>query len=113
MLQVAFAAEHSAERLQVEHVAFIRAEDQADIGHHQKHGKAEERARAFRHGGVREDQRGQVGAQHAQDRAGGGADQAAQAGVAQAQLEENDGDGRKENRPERPIHLETLNGRKW
>ncbi len=64
-LHAAFAAEHAAEGLQIEHVAFIRAENQADVSHHQKCGQAEERAGALRHGGVRQNQRSEISAQDA------------------------------------------------
>ena len=94
----AFAAEKAAERLQVEHVAFVRTEHQADIGHHQKHREAEERPRALRHRRVRKDERHQVRAQNSEDRTDRRADQPAQAGPLQARLKKNDGDSKDETR---------------
>ena len=62
--RAAFAAEDAAEGLQVEHVAFIGAEYEADVSHHEKRGERAERARALGHGGVRENQRGEIGAEN-------------------------------------------------
>ena len=64
MFQTALAAEKAAERLQVEHIAFIRAENQAGISHHQKSSQAEERPGTFRHGSVRQNEGGEECAEH-------------------------------------------------
>ena len=79
-----------AQRLQVEHVALIRAQHEPDIRHHEEHRQAEERSRALRHRGMRKDKRREVRAQNSEDRAHRRADQPAQAGLSQAHLEEYD-----------------------
>jgi len=89
VLQAALGAEQSAERLKIQHVAFVRAEDQAHVGHHQKNGQAEEGARAFGHGCVREHERGEIGSENSEDRSRGRPDQPPQARAAQAHLEQN------------------------
>src|SRR4029077_1687386 len=55
VLHAALAAENSTKGLQVEHVALIGAEDQADIRHDDKDRQTEERPCAFRHRGVCKD----------------------------------------------------------
>src|SRR5580698_3083278 len=97
MFQAALAAEEAAEGLQVQHVALIRAEDQAGVSHHQKCGKAEKRPGALRHDGVGQNQRSEIGAEQTQDRASRRTDQAAQAGVAQTQFKQNDAQAKKQS----------------
>src|SRR5208282_1633310 len=53
VLRVTFAAEEAPKRLQIQHVALVSAEHQADVCHHEENGQAEKRARAFRHRGMR------------------------------------------------------------
>ena len=113
VLHAAFAAEQAAQRLQIQHVAFVRAQDQPDVGHHQKRRQAEKRPRALRHRGVREDQRRQIRAQRSQNRSDRRANQPPQARLPQPQLEEDDSQGEQQAARRARIPCDTLNGRKW
>ncbi len=82
------AAKQAAEGLQVEHVPLVGADDQADVGHDQKEGHIQERARAFRNRGAGQHQTHQVGAEDAEDRANCRAEQPAHAGALQPHLKQ-------------------------
>ena len=86
----ALAAEQASQGLQIQHVALVRADDQADIGHHQEQPDVQERPRALRNGGARQNQAHQIRAQDAEDRAHRRADQPPHAGALQANLKQED-----------------------
>src|ERR1700724_754734 len=71
-----FTAKNSAQRGQVEQVAFIRAHDQAHVRHEQHHHELQAAAkRALRHA-VANYEREKIGAEYSENTADGGADQA-------------------------------------
>ena len=56
-LGAALASKQPTQRLQVEHVAFVRSQNQPDISHHQENCQTHERSFAFRQRSMRKDQR--------------------------------------------------------
>ena len=95
----AFAAEQAAQRLQVQHVSLIGPDHQADVGHHQEQPDVQKGPRTLRDRRPRQDQPHQVRAENAENRADRGPDQAAHAGALQANLKQEDGNGKREANP--------------
>ncbi len=91
LLRLLLAAKDSPQRRKIEQIAFVGADDQANVGHQQHDHDLEETSRVARAEAVAEDQGKQVGAEDAQHAADGGPDQPLQADPAQPPFEQDDG----------------------
>ncbi len=85
------AAKQAAERLKIQHIALVRADNQTDIGHNQKKRDVQKGARAFRDGGALQYQAHQVCADDAKNRTDRRADQAPQARSLEPNLKQENG----------------------
>ena len=87
------------ERRQIQHVALIGANHEANVGHHQEQPDVQEGPRTLRNRGARQDETHQIRAENSENRADGGADQAAHAGALQPNLKQKDGNRKGQTDP--------------
>src|SRR4051812_28830228 len=92
LLALLLAAEDAAQRGKIEQVAFVGADDQADVGHQHHDQQFEKALRAAGREAVLNNVAEQEGAEDAEDGADDGADEPLQAHHEEAALEQDDGE---------------------
>src|SRR5271155_2536851 len=110
MAHIPLAAKKSAQRLQIQHVALIRANNQTDISHHQKHSQTKIRPLASGHTRIHQNQRSKVSPQNPQNRSSSSPNQSPQTSPPQPHLEKNHSHSKQQpaNRSQKPRQAKRL-----